>query len=135
MYAPQGTKELPSGTENNLAGIALLRDQPEATVRGLEKISRWYSCPRGVQVLDRTDSRRDVYFIVEGAVRVIGHAPSGQEIAFKRLHAGDHFGELSAIDGEPRSATLYALEDSVLAASSEQASCTTSNALVACASK
>ena len=64
MYAPQGIKELPLGTEKNLAGTALLRDQPEATVRRLEKISRWYSCPRGVQVFDRTDRRRDVYFIL-----------------------------------------------------------------------
>ena len=115
MHAPRTSKELPPGTEKNLAGIALLRDQPEATVRRLEKISRWYSCPQGALIFDRTDTRKDVYFIVEGSVRVIAHAPSGQEIAFNDLPAGDHFGELSAIDGEARTATLYALEDSVLA--------------------
>ncbi len=48
-------------------------------------------------------------------MRAVDHAPSGQEIAFIDLKAGEHFGELSALDGGPRAATVYAVEDTVLA--------------------
>ncbi len=109
-------KKLPRGTKKTLGGITLVQDQPEATVKSLEKICQWYWCRQGAQIFDRTDAGREVYFIVEGSARVIVHAPSGQEIAFDDISAGAHFGELSAIDGGERTATLYALEDSVLAA-------------------
>ena len=39
----------------------------------------------------------------------------GKEITFRDQGAGEMFGELGAIDGEPRSAHVMALEDSLLA--------------------
>ncbi len=48
-------------------------------------------------------------------MRAVDHTQSGQEIAFIDLKAGEHFGELSALDGGPRSATVYAVEDTVVA--------------------
>ena len=48
-------------------------------------------------------------------MRVVGHAKSGQEVTFVYLGEGIHFGELSAFDNAPRSATLYTLEDTLLA--------------------
>ncbi len=108
-------QELPSGATRSLKGVILLKDQPRATVNKLRKVARWYRYSKGEPIFDRGDTRRDVYFIIEGCVRVVDHAPSGQEVAFIDLKAGEHFGELSALDGEPRSATVYAVEDSVLA--------------------
>ncbi len=108
-------KELQPGAKNNLRSVSLLEDLDRATINRLEKISRWYWYPEGELIFDRTDTSSDVYLIVKGSVRVVGHAKSGQEVAFVDLHAGQYFGELSAIDGQARSATLYTLEDSVLA--------------------
>ncbi len=108
-------KKLPRGTKKDLGSIALVKDEPEKTVKSLAKICQWYWCRQGAQIFDRTDAGREVYFIVEGSARVIVHAPSGQEIAFDDLPTGAHFGDLAAIDGGKRTATLYALEDSVLA--------------------
>ena len=39
---------------------------------------------------------------------------SGREVAFAELNTGDYFGELSAIDGEPRSASAVAEDDCVV---------------------
>lgn len=99
----------------DLGSVALLRDQTTETIAELEKICRWESYGEGDMIFDRTDTSSDVYFIVKGSVRVVGHAKSGQEVAFVDLRAGQHFGELSAIDGESRLATLYTLEDTLLA--------------------
>ncbi len=108
-------EEVTSDAEKSLTGMFLLADQPESTIKELEDVCRWYRYPKGEQIFDRSDTRRHVYFIVEGCVRAVDHAQSGQEVAFVDLKAGEHLGELSALDGEPRSATVYAVEDSLLA--------------------
>ena len=119
MADPPGSdlsRDAPLSNETgDLGTVALLKDQGKATVAELEKICRWETYGEGDLIFDRTDTSSDVYFIVKGGVRVVGHAKSGQEVAFVDLQTGQHFGELSAIDGEARSATLYTLEDSLLA--------------------
>ena len=66
-------------------------------------------------MLDRSDPDRDMYFVVAGTVRVVNFSPSGREIAYANVHPGNYFGELAAIDGEPRSATIIAVEDCAVA--------------------
>ena len=67
--------------------------------------------PAGVQIVSHKDSARDVFALVSGRVRVTFYSLSGREVSFRELDAGDSFGEISAIDGEPRSATVVSLED------------------------
>ena len=47
----------------------------------------------------------DVYVVIHGKVRVVNYSVSGREIVFDELAPGSFFGEISAIDGQPRSAT------------------------------
>ncbi len=49
-------------------------------------------------------------------LRIVNVSLSGREIAYATAGAGEVLGELSAIDGECRSATVAALEPSLLAA-------------------
>ena len=109
------TIELPDGVERSLAGIALLETVDSDVIRQLESICTWYFCPAGGHVFDREDTSGDVYFIVQGSVRASDNVESEHEVAFIDLGPGNIVGELSAIDGEARSATIYALEDSILA--------------------
>ena len=118
MANPQGSGASRDSTESeigSLSGLILLKDMPGEAVADLENICRWETYGDGDLIFDRTDSSHDVYFIAKGRVRVVGHAKSGQEVAFVDLGEGQHFGELSAIDNAPRSATLYTLEDTLLA--------------------
>jgi CRP-like cAMP-binding protein len=62
---------------------------------------------------DRPD--RDLHLIVSGAVRVTSYSPGGRETSFRDLSAGSSFGELSALDGKPRSADVVALKSGLLA--------------------
>lgn len=56
----------------------------------------------------------DVTFVVSGHVRIL-RAANGREAILRDIHAGEYFGELSAIDGRPRPARVVAITDAVLA--------------------
>ena len=68
----------------------------------------------GQTIVGRLDPGREVYFVLSGTVRVTMFAETGREVAFRDLGAGSSFGEIAAIDGEPRSADVVALEDALV---------------------
>jgi len=72
-------------------------------------------------ILERDSDERDIYFVVEGAVEVVNYSQGGREIALARIAAGGYFGELAAIDGQPRSASVVALENCLVATMSPKA--------------
>ncbi|MDJ0769234.1 MAG: Crp/Fnr family transcriptional regulator [Ilumatobacter sp.] len=61
------------------------------------------------------DRSHSVYACVEGRIRVFVTLPSGRELIIGMKEAGEEFGELSAIDERPRSASAIAIERSVVA--------------------
>jgi CRP-like cAMP-binding protein len=56
---------------------------------------------------DRTDH---VLVLVSGHVRVLGHTMDDREVVIGVRTAGDILGEIAAVDTQPRSATLQALD-------------------------
>jgi CRP/FNR family transcriptional regulator, cyclic AMP receptor protein len=84
-------------------------------------LGRSRSCRRGELLFLEGDHSRHVYACVEGRIRLFVSLPSGQELLIGMKTAGDEFGELSAIDGRPRSASARALERSVVAELSSEA--------------
>ena len=64
------------------------------------------------QVVREADVDDNVYFINSGKLGVAQYSDSGREVSYRELMPGDNFGELSAIDGWPRSANVIALADS-----------------------
>lgn len=102
-------------------GVDLLADLSDGERSDLAKCCRWLKFKNGEQVLDKDSDDHDVYFVVEGAVQIVNFSITGREIAFARLTAGSYFGELSAIDGLPRSASVIATEKCLLAALAPEA--------------
>lgn len=98
-----------------LSGIEVLRGLTEADLKEIEQTSAWRRYASGEQILDRDSDSRDVFFVVEGQVEVVNFSPSGREVAYATVPAGGFFGELSAIDGEPRSANVVADKNCLLA--------------------
>jgi CRP/FNR family cyclic AMP-dependent transcriptional regulator len=70
---------------------------------------------KDTQVLTEQERTSDVFVVLEGAVRVSSYSESGREITYSDIAAGSLFGELSAIDRLPRSASVIALSDCKLA--------------------
>jgi len=69
-----------------------------------------FAVPAGQTVLAQVESSRDLFLLHSGAARVVLYSPSGRRIGFREIGVGDMFGELSAIDGRPRSASVEAVE-------------------------
>jgi len=72
-------------------------------------------------IVSQDDNSNDVFFIVQGRVRITTYSTSGKEISFRDMTLGQIFGELAAIDGLPRSASAVSLSDSLLASMSAEA--------------
>ncbi|HYD64893.1 Crp/Fnr family transcriptional regulator [Azospirillum sp.] len=96
--------------------IELLKPLPPQRRAELARQCRWRHFSAGEQILDQHADSRDVCFIVEGTVRVVSHSASGREISFDDIGAGGTVGEMAAVDGQPRSAAVEALEDGTLIA-------------------
>lgn len=60
-------------------------------------------------IIQQDDNSTDLYVIKSGKVRVLTTNPSGDESCLRVFSSGDIFGELSACDGSPRSASAQAL--------------------------
>ena len=60
------------------------------------------------------DPSTDVLFVVNGSVRVIHRAADGKQVILGELGPGCMFGEMAAIDGVPRSASVTTLQTSLI---------------------
>ncbi|KAA5607560.1 Crp/Fnr family transcriptional regulator [Roseospira marina] len=65
-------------------------------------------------ICDRNSKDSDVWFLLEGRVSISNFARNGREIAIAEFGPGDFFGEIAAIDGKPRSASVTARTDCVV---------------------
>ncbi len=98
-----------------LSNIALFADLPKDALADVERQCAWGRYDEGEAVFDKESDTLDVYFVVEGSVRILNMVGDDQEVALADIHAGNCFGELAAIDGMKRSAKVVATTGSVLA--------------------
>lgn len=101
-----------------LREIAIFRDVAEGDLDGLAKRCQWRRYLRDQQILGYGDESRDVFFVVSGRVRAINYSIAGKEVSFRDIEGGDMFGEFAAIDSQPRSANVVALQESLIASMS-----------------
>lgn len=67
------------------------------------------------EVIFREGDRGDVLYLVgEGAVKISKRGRGGQEETLGFIEPGNFFGEMSLLDGEPRSATAVAAQPTLL---------------------
>lgn len=68
---------------------------------------------KGVVIFHEGDPGEWMHIIESGRVRIFAASESGQEISVNIYGPGEVFGELSVLDGLPRSAGAIAIEDTV----------------------
>lgn len=98
----------PSHARHSLSGISLFAGLPAPVRNAIEGRCSWRIYGPGQPILKYLEDSDDVYFIVEGSARVMLYSQAGQLVSFRDLGPGDTFGELPAIDGGPRSASVEA---------------------------
>lgn len=92
----------------NFDGTPLLSPLKQGERDQLVRQCRFRRFAPGEHIIDGQSDSRDVFFIIEGTVRVVNYSLSGREVALDDIHAGGFFGELAALDGGPRSAFVMA---------------------------
>ena len=98
----------------SLAHAPLFASLDPADVRALDARCVWRRVSAGEWVIDDQSEGADVFFVLSGHARVVIGSPS-RRIILHDIHDGEYFGELSAIDGRPRSAGILAVTDTVVA--------------------
>jgi CRP/FNR family transcriptional regulator, cyclic AMP receptor protein len=83
---------------------------PELRTFVLGKV-RQIRAKRGQAILGRGGATADVYFILEGVLSAVMYSTNGREVIMRSLPVGAVFGELAAVDGLPRSASVVAETD------------------------
>ncbi|SMH59398.1 Crp/Fnr family transcriptional regulator [Azospirillum agricola] len=100
----------------SLDRIELLRPLSAEQRTAVARQCRWRRFEPDEQLIGHWAETSDVAFVVEGRVRVLSHSASGREISFHDIDAGQFVGEMSALDGRPRSASVVALAEGALVA-------------------
>ena len=85
------------------------------TLERVAYICRWQTYVQGNIILFYQDTSTDVFFILDGRVRASIYAPDGKVMLFTDIGRGEIFGEIAALDRGPRSASIEALEPTVVA--------------------
>lgn len=99
----------PPASSLELTTISFLRRLPPGVALRHAASARWITAQAGETILDFEDASDDVFFVLQGCVRVVVRTPGGRELILDDIRAGQFFGEMAAIDGAPRSAAVTAL--------------------------
>jgi CRP/FNR family cyclic AMP-dependent transcriptional regulator len=102
----------PPGT---LTDVPMFRSLARPVVKTLDARCDWRRVAAKEWVIDYQDDGIDVFFVVSGSVRALIYAKSGREVILADIKAGGFFGEMASIDGHPRSASVLAVTDAVVA--------------------
>lgn len=103
------------GREQDLARLPLLAGLSAQVLRDVAAHLQVWQVERGDWVLEKGERSDHLLFLLEGRLQVVDMTEDGRYVGLNLLSPGDYFGELSMIDGRPRSASVLAMERSRVA--------------------
>lgn len=101
---------------NELRKFSIFRDLADPDLVNIALQLRVRNYRKGEQIIGQNEEDKTVYFLFAGIVRISVYSAAGKEVTFRDLESGAMFGELSAIDGQPRSANVVAKTDARICA-------------------
>ena len=93
-----------------LRQVSLFSGLSDKDLRELESVVRERSFRKNEVIFHAQEPGNALFVIKRGRVKISMDDKSGREIILRVFEGGDFFGEMSLLDGEPRSATVSALE-------------------------
>ena len=97
-----------------LGSVSLFRSLSRESLQRFAEVTREKRYPKGSVIVFAEDPGDSLYIVRAGRVKVVLLGEDGREVILGVLGVGEHFGELSLIDDQPRSAHVIAMEDSLL---------------------
>lgn len=102
-------------TPEILAQIPFFKDMEDESREILSKKMRILNLDKGSLIISEGDESKEMYFIIEGSATVFRQNHEERVEYIYELHAPSYFGEMAIMDGGPRSASVEAKTDIVLA--------------------
>lgn len=101
-------------TADFLASVPMFSGLQRDELLKFAELTRERTYPKGSVILFQGDPGDSLYVLRQGRAKVVLIGEDGREVILGVLEPGAHFGELSLIDDQPRSAHVIAMEDSQL---------------------
>jgi CRP/FNR family transcriptional regulator/CRP/FNR family cyclic AMP-dependent transcriptional regulator len=93
-----------------LSKVPLFTSLKPAHIGELAKKVRMRNYRRGEVIFHKDDPGPTLYIIKTGQVKIASYSSEGEEVILSILTENEFFGELSLLDGQPRSANATAIE-------------------------
>ena len=106
-------------TAQSLATLEAFSGLPETARERIAALLHGRQYETKKTIVRAQDCDQSVYFVLSGTVRISYHAGRGRQVSFREMHAGEMFGELSALDGGLRSVEVIAQGPALVASMSD----------------
>ena len=104
-----------------LRTVPLFASVSEPTLTSLANASHLWRVPKGRTLFNQTDTADAVYVVRSGCIAILLSTSDGRELVINEMRAGDCFGELAVVTGQPRSTDAVARETSEVVEISREA--------------
>ena len=99
---------------SELREFPLLTDLDDKELEQLSQRLRSRKATKGTYIMHEDDPGANLMFVSSGKVKISLVSDEGKEVVITHFGAGEFFGEIALLTGEPRSADVVAVESSVL---------------------
>jgi CRP/FNR family transcriptional regulator/CRP/FNR family cyclic AMP-dependent transcriptional regulator len=96
---------------SKLRAIPIFGELSAEDLEAFAELVQFRRYPKNSFIVNQDDVGSAMYMLVSGRVKVSLASPDGRELALNHLEAPAHFGEMSLVDTEPRSADVIAVTD------------------------
>lgn len=105
------TTALRDASVTKLRSIPMFSDMSSDDLDTFADMVQLRRYPKGAFIVNQNEMGSAMYLLVSGRVKVSLASPDGKELALNYLEAPAHFGEMSLVDAEPRSADVIAVSE------------------------
>jgi CRP/FNR family cyclic AMP-dependent transcriptional regulator len=95
---------------SDLKSISIFEGLSDAELSTIENLAVTRSYPKNSVIINEGDQANAMYLVKSGKVRVFVSDSQGREFILNTMGEGEHFGELSLLDDERRSASVMTIE-------------------------
>lgn len=105
----------PPDAREKLRTIRILSEVGDEDLEAVARSVTWRRVTAGDLIVSHLGTDSQVFFAIEGAYRARLETALGKQVAIRQLTAGSHFGEIAAISPTPRSVSIEAESEGLIA--------------------